>query len=183
MWRRGTDRQTEGVLLSVHREITWLEKSSRVYILYLFALDCLRICVSYIWMWFLCALTHVCLYVLRRYDTAGAKLSKPKPDSLYSVLCDILPFIFPLWLKSKSLLSLAQLSPLDISLARKTKRIVSRCFLGTRSDIKLFCIGFLFFQQILYCEMKNLILWFWNDAYCVLLSHHAECYMVVSKLI
>lgn len=45
---------------------------------------------------FLCVLTHVCLYVPCRYHTAGAELSKPKSDSLYSTLCDILPFIFPL---------------------------------------------------------------------------------------
>lgn len=67
---------------------------------------------------FLCVLTHVCLYVPCRYRTAGPKLCKPKSDSLHSTLCDILPFIFPLQLKSKSLLSLVQLSPLEVSLAK-----------------------------------------------------------------
>lgn len=73
---------------------------------------------------FLCVLTHVCLYVPHRYHTHcwGKSSSKPKSDSLYSALCDIFPFIFPLRLKSKSLLSLAQLSPLEVSLAKKEKK-------------------------------------------------------------
>lgn len=58
----------------------------------LFALECLRICVSCIWLCSLCVLTHVCLYVPCWYHAAKAKLSKPKPDSLHSTLCDILLF-------------------------------------------------------------------------------------------
>ena len=119
-----TDKQTECVLLSVHREITWLcvGKNRGGVCICLFVLVCLWICVSCIWLCFLCVLTHVCLYVPCRYHTAGAKLSKPKSASLHWTLCDILPFIFPLWLKSKSLLSLAQLSPLEVSLAKKKKK-------------------------------------------------------------
>lgn len=116
-----TDKQTECVLLSVHREITWLcvGKNRGGVCICLFVLVCLWICVSCIWLCFLCVLTHVWLYVPCRYHTAGAKLSKPNSDSLHWALCDILPFIFPLWLKSRSLLSLAQLSPLEVSLAKK----------------------------------------------------------------
>lgn len=58
----------------------------------LFALECLRICVSSIWLCSLCVLAHVCLYVPCWYRAAKAKLSKPKPDSLHSTLCDILLF-------------------------------------------------------------------------------------------
>lgn len=58
----------------------------------LFALECLRICVSCIWLCSLCVLTHVCLYVPCWYRAAKAKLSKPKPDSLHSTLCAILLF-------------------------------------------------------------------------------------------
>lgn len=58
----------------------------------LFALECLRICVSCIWLCSLCVLAHVCLYVPRWYGAAKAKLSKPKPDWLHSTLCAVLLF-------------------------------------------------------------------------------------------
>lgn len=131
VWRvhRGTDRQTNKQNL-----YCWVcrgrlpdcvcKRARRVWIC-LFALVCVcRLVSPAFWLRFLCALTHVCLYVPCRYHTAGAQLYKPKSDSLYSTLWDILPFIFPLWLKSKSLLSLAQLSPLEVSLAKNEAQCV-----------------------------------------------------------
>lgn len=126
----GTDRQTNRICCAEcaqgdYLTVCWrvCERTGGVCIC-LFALVCLRMCVSCVWLCFLCVLTHVCLYVPCRYHTAGAKPSKPKSDSLYSTLCDILPFIFPLWQKSKSLLSLAQLSPLEVSLAKNEAQYV-----------------------------------------------------------
>ncbi len=142
----GTDGQTNRICCAECAEGDYLTVGWRVcegtggVCICLFALVCLRMCVSCVWLCFLCVLTHVCLYVLCRYHTAGAKLSKPKSDSLYSTLCDILPFIFPLWLKSKSLLSLAQLSPLEVSLARN-EALCIWIFSGD-TDIKMICIRF-----------------------------------------
>lgn len=108
----------------------------------LFALVCLWIRVSCVWLCSLCVLTHVCLYVPCRYHSAEAKLSNPKSDSLYSTLCDILPFIFPLCLKRKSLPSLAQFSPLDVSLVKYLSAVsftVFICSTGVRVSSIVLC--------------------------------------------
>lgn len=98
----------------------------------LFALVCLQICVSAIFFYcafFFYVAAHSCVPIcaVQISQLLGQSSLNQKSDSLYSTLCDILPFIFPLRLKSKSLLSLAQLSLLEVSLAKKKKKNSAMC--------------------------------------------------------
>lgn len=110
---RGTNRLTECVLLSVHREITWL----CVVRVFRRAGERVSVCISvfadlFLWAFLVCVCSLMCAYMCRADITSLWQSSQNHSlTHCAQPLCDILTFIFPLWPKSKSLLSLAQLSP------------------------------------------------------------------------